>query len=364
MACAPGTAKQSQPVQSQAREEKKPSAESRPGKQESLGVGGGSGPEQSNNAAEQKREPSAELISLEASNAAVRQFYEGYDKATDRLGYLLSSLDSPYDAVLYAAAVELSAFDDPRSIEALKKLEKHQMREELARTVADGAQQSLDKIEYNRDQTKLTASRTTLGEKRAIIKKYSENMNRVARSNILRYLRDSAVKNPETYAPLIIEYFPYDDLAKRTAEKYPEYADKGLDRCLMSTSGNTVKECMRLVGKLKKSEYLERIYAITYERKGAIDYKNESEILQTRIGFSDVLYYFKEKTMEYSVKLLYSKYDEDISKAIGRIYSYKTDKARNILIKFKEYYKNKPVINKDILAKLDYCIQKLNEERP
>jgi hypothetical protein len=68
--------------------------------------------------------------------------------------------------------------------------------------------------------------------------------------------------------------------------------------------------------------------------------------------------------MEYSVKLLYSKYDEDISKAIGRIYSYKTDKARNILIKFKEYYKNKPVINKDILAKLDYCIQKLNEERP
>lgn len=359
-ACAPSTIKQTQPVQNnnQAKEERKYAIETKPIKQESLGIVGGSGPEQNSKSVE--KGPSAERISIGESNAAVKQFYEGYDKATDRLGYLLSSINSKYDAVLYATTTELSAFDDPRSIAALQQLLHHQMREELVRTVADGAQQSLDTITFNRDKAKLTAPTASISEKRAIIKKYSEQGNRVARSNILRYLRDNAVKDPATYAPMIIEFFPYDDLAKASANKYPEYADQGLDRCLMSTSGNTVKECMRLISELNKNKYLDRIYSITYEGKGAIDYANESEVMQVRIGATSMFVTFMYQALPYLEKILYGKYDKDREEAASIISHVHTEEAKNILLRFRDYYVKQLHYDKNILNSLDYAIQHMS----
>ncbi len=169
----------------------------------------------------------------QAEKERIAQFKTDYAKANDKLGFLLANVDSPHDEILLEVARRLVEFDDPRSIAALKKLQKHEPRKELGESVSTTARYGLEWFAAAPDLKKLKPGMSP-AKLEALVKKYAWGYD-VAHGAIYTFMKGEYEKDPKTYVPLIVEFYADSPLARELAKKYPDLEDKGLETCLQST---------------------------------------------------------------------------------------------------------------------------------
>ncbi len=291
-------------------------------------------------------------------NEKVKQFKADYEKATDKLAFLLSNAEDQDDEILIEVAFRLARFDDPRSIETLKKLEEHRPRKDLARNVLETARRSLEWLAVAPDMKKLKPGIRSV-ELEALAKKYATN-NDTAHGFIYSFLKQEYEKDPETYVPLLVEYYAYTPLAQELAKKYPDLVDKGLEKCFKGSNASIVRSCIELAGSLHTPKYLARIYEVAYAEKGNIDYAVPVNSAMLRDMALSVYSLRGVEALPYLEKILYSKFDSDKSAVISRIGFDKTKEGLNILKRFKEFCATKGYAQDDELQKqLNKTINKL-----
>ena len=288
----------------------------------------------------------------------VIQFYANFDKAEDKLGFLLANADTDSDAIAAKVAGLLGNFDDPRSIEALKKLREYQVHSEDAyESVAQNARVSLQWIEAKHDLKKL-APDMSADELDGLAKKYATG-NDTAHKVIFDFIQDNYNKNPDKYVPILIKYYAHTSFAVEVAKQYPELADKGLDECLSGTNASTVAHCVQLIGQTGKAQYSQRICDMAFFNKGNINYQNDNDIGQLQSEAFFAYYYLGSRTIPYLEKILYSKYLNSRSRIVGRMEFYNTPESIAVLKRFQKYCQEPNVCSETIRNEVAGALNRL-----
>lgn len=320
-------------------------------KNESLGVIGGTGAQKSTGLPETtvRSENKEEQLIKEI----VKQFRSDYGKTDDKLGFLLAHIDSLHDEILIEVARRLVEFDDPRSIAALEKLEKHQQRKEISGSVAQIAGEGLEYFAAAPDLKKLKPGMPPV-ELEAIVKKYATN-NNTAHKVIYSFMRKEYEANPVTYVPLFVEYYADASLARELAKKYPDLGDKGLAKCLRSTEVSVVSSCVGLIAGLKKFEYLDQIQAVSFRKKGNFDY-TERNWSQIKSRAFNAYWFMGELSIKQLEQVLYVGTANEKRSAVNYLGNIKSKASLQVLKEYRKSNTNDKVFGQDLLKQLDSVI--------
>jgi len=165
---------------------------------------------------------------------------------------LLRQLNQPFSSIKtmrgglsearwkYNMIMKLRKYDDCRAEDALRMLSKENVCEERGEgdvfCVKWAADSALQEAKARADLKKLNPG-APVKEQLKIIRKYTKRpyINDFAVNRIAGYLEKEADKQPEIFIPLLVELFPHMPETEKLARRYPEPADKGLEK-LFSTA--------------------------------------------------------------------------------------------------------------------------------
>ena len=281
------------------------------------------------------------------------RFREEYGKAANKLEYALANADSPHKEVLVEVVGKLGQFDDPRSIAALKKLEKIDLQFDGDIDVRGVAQSALNRIAAMPDLKKLKTG-MSVTELESVTKKYVQG-NDTARGAIHSFMRSEAEKDAEAYVPLLVEYYAENAPIRELVKKYPALGDKGLERCLRNREVSVVSNCVSLIAGLKKEQYLDNIQAIAFEKKGNFEYtdQNWSRIKGVTLN---AYWHMRELALKQLEQVLYTGTFSDRRDAINYLGSMKTTASVQILKKYQTIYASDKDADSCLLKELDAVI--------
>ncbi len=207
---------------------------------------------------------------------------------------LLRQLNQPFSSIKtmrgglsearwkYNMIMKLRKYDDCRAEDALRMLSKENVCEERGEgdvfCVKWAADSALQEAKARADLKKLNPG-APVKEQLKIIRKYTKRpyINDFAVNRIAGYLEKEADKQPEIFIPLLVELFPHMPETEKLARRYPEPADKGLEKLFSTADSDQLWWGITLARYLKKTVFMERIYNIAFAGKGHINYTNQSE---------------------------------------------------------------------------------------
>jgi hypothetical protein len=212
---------------------------------------------------------------------------------------LLKELDKPFSSIKkmrgglsearwkYNIVRKLRKFDDCRAEDALKKLSEDNLCEDWGEDdvfcVKWAADSSMQEAKSAADLKKLKPG-SAIKDQLKIIRKYTKRpyQNDFAVNRIAHYLTEQADKQPDIFIPLLVELFPHKPKTEKLAQKYPLAANKGLKKLLSSARADDVWWGINLANYLKKTKFLQQVYAVAIEKKGNLDYQNQENRISLR----------------------------------------------------------------------------------
>ena len=247
----------------------------------------------------------------------------------------------------YRIAKKLSKFDDCRAEDALKELVKENACEDLGEgevyCVAWGATPSLQDVQSKKDLKKLTP-KSPLDDQLTVIKKYGQHphKNEVASHAVRDFLIDQSPSNPEIYVPLLLEYFVHSPQAAGIARQFPRAADVGLQRCLLSSHSSTVWHGIQLARILDKSNLLEAVFGVAFEKKGNFDYSQQERVETIQTAALSFLRIFESQSLSYYQKILFGEFPKMQEYLVSGIRDFSNPELLNILKAFESQLRLQP----------------------
>jgi len=270
------------------------------------------------------------------------EFRKGFVTQVDKKAFLYKYAAAKNNLIKNYAAEKLAEYNDPQAISVLQKmvadhklppLEKENRNELPTAETGKG----LEKSDIQPVLKKLVSDDFSPVEKARLIRKYALSDKETDRENIYVFLKKEAAVDPQLFVPLLTEYFGHDVRSEKAiASAYPALINKGLDRCLQGWSGTRITGCIELITRLKKAEYIQGVFDVTFGEQGYLNYKNteetESARKQALLLFSAV----GPVSLPQLMQIIYSdeKYDGNKQEALKTIAGFKTKDSLAVLHRF------------------------------
>lgn len=254
----------------------------------------------------------------------------------------------------YRIARKLKTFDDCRAEDALKKLMKENVCEDMGEgevfCVKWGASSSFQEVSSKKDLKKLSP-KTPLTELLEIFKKYGPHphKNDFASHKVMVFLIDQADANPNIYVPLLVEYFTQCDEILATLRRYPEDTTEGLKRCLLSPEPTLVWLGINLTRTLEKIELMGLAYDVSFVQKGNFDYSQQEDLEEIQTASLGLFRQFESNALPYYRGVLYGSSARAKEFLISGVKELDNPALRKLLLEFSNHLNSSPQAENSLL---------------
>ncbi len=204
--------------------------------------------------------------------ARLRQVYQAYQGAPDKLAYVLEQSNSEDEEVLVWAVRTLGSYQTPSAREALQRLRTYRQRNKEFPSIAAEARDSLLRLDLEPELRQLAADDVSETARMGIVRKYARPSaeSNYPREQILRYLLARADQAPDPNVALLVEFYADDHRALPFVQRHPQIARRGLPAAISSPYPDVVAGAVALVARLRAVELLDEIVPFAFADRGGI----------------------------------------------------------------------------------------------
>ena len=152
----------------------------------------------------------------------------------------------------------------------------------------------------------------------------------------------SPPSNPELYVPLLLEYFVHSPKVTGIARQFPQAANVGLQRCVLSSHSPTAWYGIQLARTLGQSDLLESVFSVAFENKGNIDYSQQENVEMIRMAALSFFRMFESQSLAYYQKILFGEFPKIQEYLISGIRDLSNPALLNLLKKFEAHLRSQP----------------------